>query len=652
MPNKAAITWDKSTKLVAAWLIAGLLPFLLYANTLGHGFVLDDVMVLTENAHVLEGTEGWGKILTRDSFDGYLQAKAGNARERANQLPGGRYRPLSLLVLAMLVEHIGLQPFFYHLLNVLLYSGASLILLASLSLFWPMHRYRDPLLSIPFLTTVLFIAHPLHTEVVANIKSVDEILAVTGAVAALYFAGRALREQKKHLYVLTFIVFFAALFAKEHVITFVAIIPLALWLLGPAKGKRLVLASLPLLVAGVVFLWARQSVVGGADGHEPTSSHLMNNPFLEAEGTEYAGTVAYTLLLYLKLLVFPHPLTTDYYPYHIELVSLQNLWPVLSVAIYLGLIVLTIIGLSRKRHWALGPVLFLGTLLPMSNVLFSVGVFMAERFLFLPSLGYAFVLAWLLARKLKPRTAAFVLVVVMASYSYKTISRNQQWESNFTLMEADAATSRGSAFSNSIAGGSYLEKAKKEKDPALREAYYQKAFHYLERGLDAVPTHLYAIVNLGNAHYEYNRNFPEAIRYYTKAIRLSPGHEYSYQTLKGIVSQTEDIGLKIRAYRMMHRHRPGSYVLNYALGELYGRYRQMPDSALLFMERAVQAKPESVPALSNLSFLLAQKGLLGEAYPILKKAHRLAPGDQMVRRNLLRMARELGDDEMVKKLSH
>jgi tetratricopeptide (TPR) repeat protein len=633
-----------------AWLAAALLPLLLYANTLGHGFVLDDVMVVSENAHVQKGTGAYPEILLRDTFDGYLQVKAGNAQERMNQLPGGRYRPLSLLVFALLVEHIGNQPFFFHLLNVLAYTGASLILLASLNLFWPMRQSRRPLLSLPFLATVLFVAHPLHTEVVANVKSLDEILAFSGAVAAMFFAKKAIQKPCLLYYLLSFAAFSAALSAKEHVITFLALIPLALWLFPGSSKKQIARTALPLLIAALLFLWVRQSVVGGTGGQHPPPSHLMNNPFLEASAAEYAGTVAYTLLLYLKLLALPHPLTTDYYPYHIELVSWQGFWPLLSILVYVLLTAAALAGLYRKRAWAFGPALYLVALLPMSNVLFSVGVFMAERFLFLPSLGFAFTVAWLLAHKLRPKTAAILMLVLLACYSYKTISRNWDWKSNFTLMLADAETSKGSAFSNSILGAAYLEKAKKENSPAMRRKYFQESFKYLERSLDAVPTHLYAIVNLGNAHYEYGRDYPEAIRYYAKALQLSPSHEYSYQTLKGIVSQTEDIGLKIKAYHLMLSHRPRSYELNYALGELYGRYRQMPDSAVLFMKRALEEKPESVPALSNLAFLMAQKGQLREAYPILKKAHRLAPKDQMVRRNLMRMATQLGDEKMIQKL--
>ena len=159
----------------------------LYANTFGHGYAFDDGIVIRENAHVQQGFAGIGNILTRDAFDSYFRAM----RVDANQLPAGRYRPLSIVTFAVEQQLFGDNAPLRHAVNVLLYAATAVLLLWLLRA----HLLRDSAWAL--LATILFVVHPVHTEVVANIKGRDEILSFLFFVLTLAFALRY--DEKRRL---------------------------------------------------------------------------------------------------------------------------------------------------------------------------------------------------------------------------------------------------------------------------------------------------------------------------------------------------------------------------------------------------------------------------------------------------------------------
>ena len=151
-----------------------------YINTLSNQFALDDVMVLTGNNSVKQGIGGLGDILIKDSFYGYI----GNGSD----LSGGRWRPLSLIVYAIEYQFFGDNPGIYHFNNFLLYIFCCLILFKFLREF----IFKSNHLA-AFIATLIFAIHPIHTEVVANIKSLDEILSLLLLLLTLYYSFKYIR---------------------------------------------------------------------------------------------------------------------------------------------------------------------------------------------------------------------------------------------------------------------------------------------------------------------------------------------------------------------------------------------------------------------------------------------------------------------------
>src|SRR5690606_8652604 len=121
---------------------------------------------------------------------------------------------------------------------------------------------------------------------------------------------------------------------------------------------------------------------------------LMNNPFAEAVGMDKWASILVTFAAYIKLSLIPHPLTHDYYPFHLPFVEAATKYPAIShpAALFgllstIALLGLALWGLLKRNVLGFAALLFWGSFILVSNVLFPVGVFMNERFMFAPSLG-------------------------------------------------------------------------------------------------------------------------------------------------------------------------------------------------------------------------------------------------------------------------
>src|SRR6218665_635224 len=156
--------------LVRLALIIALFSFLIYSNTLTHGFVLDDTSVVSENRMTQGGISSLKEIISSPYRAGYTNDE--------NNL----YRPLSKMMFAVEWQISPNNPHIHHFMNVLLYALECMLLFLLLARITKINVY------ILFFSVMIFAAHPIHTEVVANIKSRDEILTMLFVLLSLHFA--------------------------------------------------------------------------------------------------------------------------------------------------------------------------------------------------------------------------------------------------------------------------------------------------------------------------------------------------------------------------------------------------------------------------------------------------------------------------------
>src|ERR1035437_2058956 len=220
-------------------IIIATFAFILYAQSISFDYALDDVTVTKENKVVKKGFGGVPEILTKDYWYGYN-----------NDLRVPEYRPTSLLVLAAESQFFPENPHFSHFINVLLYALTCwLLFLLLCKLFEKQH------LIIPFVCSLLYVAHPIHTEVVDNIKSLDEILCFLFFVTSAFFIVKYTSNNSNTSLIFGVIFYFLSLLSKETGITFLVAIPLLLFCFNKGSIKNILSITLILLgVSGLYFI--------------------------------------------------------------------------------------------------------------------------------------------------------------------------------------------------------------------------------------------------------------------------------------------------------------------------------------------------------------------------------------------------------------
>ena len=344
-----------------------LIGTLLYANTFLHNYTLDDKIAITQNEITKKGFAGIGELLETGYFEGFF------GRE-TKLVSGGRYRPVSLITFAIEYEFFGEDPHLSHVINAVLYGLTGVLLLWTFLIIIPISDQKRWYFSAPIIATVLFVVHPIHTEIVASIKGRDEILSLLFALGALLMILRYLKESKLIWGVAAGILFFLSLMSKESAITFVVLIPLTVYWFTTHSIKSNLMAMVSIVLATVAYMSLRLSVVDPPTGEK--IYELMNNPFVNASTSERFATISYTLGLYLKLLVFPHPLTHDYYPKQIPIINWSDIRAIIPLVAYLLIMAYAALKFKRGNVITYGILFYLITLSLVSNIVFSIGCHM------------------------------------------------------------------------------------------------------------------------------------------------------------------------------------------------------------------------------------------------------------------------------------
>lgn len=624
------------------WVLAIVIVFAMaiYGNTIPFGYAFDDTIAVTGNKFTVEGVAGIPDILSYDFFAGYYG-------KDMNMVAGGRWRPLSLITFAVEYEVFGENPHISHFINILLYALTGWLIFLILSYFFRNSEEKRWFRSVPLFAALLFIAHPIHTEAVANIKGRDEILTLLFSLYALWMSLKYAGSGKMKYLIYSGIIFFLGLLSKENAITFLAIIPFSIFFFTEANWKINLKAFWPLLIASVVFLLIRQNVIG--ESNEDLLNDVMNNPFVEMTIAQKFATIMYTLGLYVKLLFFPHPLTYDYYPYHIPIVNWTELKAIVPLLFYIGMAVWVIRTWKSKSPVAYTILFFVAGISIVSNIFFPVGVFMNERFVYLPSVAFCMLIAyWLFDRVpvlLKRDTFKFTLplmIVVLALFSFKTTDRNQDWESSFKLFTTDVDVSVNSAKGNGLAGEYWMGAAGEATDDSVKAEDFQKAIKYLERAIEIYPMHGHALFNLVTCYYHFDRNYDGIVKVFKHILKEKPYETRVFQTLNTMFQDLQDPDYKIKTYKELDDLSPNNPEIYLRIGRLYLLDKKDARQALPYLEESAKISPNNAETQNSVGVARYQTGDIEGALNAFELAVKIVPNDKQILNNLVVLCQSLG----------
>jgi hypothetical protein len=407
---------------ICPWLVAGV-AIAVYVNAIANGFALDDEAIVAHNP-LVHSLAGLGRAWTSP----YWPDAPANI---------SLYRPVTIATYAIewVVWHG--HPAGFHLVNVLLHAGVSaLVVMLMLRL--------GASTAGAALGGLLFAIHPVHVEAVAGIVGRAEVLmTLLVVIACLVHLERDWPRVVRWL--IAAACYFAALLTKESAVA----LPLLLLIVDAVDRtrretmvKRVVDdAPLYLLLAGafVFYLLLRHSVLGVYGGTNVAAG------LEQASVATRLATAMRVWLDYARLMLFPRDLVADYSPNVIVPASWTQpgVWAglALGVAVMLSALILR----RRAPWWAAGVAWFVAGMFIVSNVVIPVGIVLAERNFYLPSIAIAFVAApipeWIAARR-RPalsRSVMALAAIVVAAAAVRTWTRTPVWRSTTTLLTDLAA---------------------------------------------------------------------------------------------------------------------------------------------------------------------------------------------------------------------
>jgi tetratricopeptide (TPR) repeat protein len=599
-----------------SWALIIILGGLVYANSLQGQFLWDDETLIQYNPYIKD----WSRLPQ------IFTSRLGSVAHEA----GAFYRPLQTLTYLVDYSLWRLNVVGYHAVNTVLH------ILVALSLFgFVQTLFQDRRLSL--LTALLFVVHPVHTEAVAYISGRADSLASLFMFLTGIFYLKNHESPRAGMLIAMGGCYVLALLSKEMSLILPALLLLYHYAFNPSKSYDGPSGSAPakpskeylrrgtaglnmtaddrqgqfsrnpidkkafIVLAGIWVgygLW-RFFVIGTAavaQGAAPTFFQRLPGVFI-------------ALTNYYRLLLFPFHLHMEYGGILFSWREPAAVIGVILTGLWLGYVLLR---KRRDRFLLFATGWFFIALLPSSNLLYPINAYMAEHWLYLPSIGFFLIAARFLtglwdSPKFKGM-AVWAVVVLVAFYSALTVGQNNYWRDgiNFYRQMLRYAPTSSRLYNN------------------LAKAYHDagkndELIEILKSAIGLQPDNALAYNNLGNAYKGAGR-FQEAADAYQQAIKIDPAHAGPYYNLSIIYSDVE--GKKDEAVALLNKSielSPNFSKAYNKLGIIYLEQGQT-DKAAALLDKALRLNPDDPEIYHNLGYIYLQSGQQDKGKAMYQKA--------------------------------
>ena len=450
-----------------------------YANSLHNQFVYDDEFLIQENSLIKSSTFK-PELFTKNI--GFGSGRKSNF-----------YRPLQILSYKLDYYFWRLNPKGYHITNILLH------ILVALSVYFLLKLIlRDGIIA--FLTALIFVSHPVHTEAVTYISGRADPLAALFFIWAFYFHVRYQKASKKVFYILSIFSFILALFSRENALVFLFVLIMYDYVLTRKKDRHLK-NYIPFILFSLLYLFLRIKILA-----VPTTA----KQYVSTTLIERIPGIFSSITEYLRILIFPVDLHMEYI---MRLYPFFNVKTILGVIIAAVSIIFALTSIKKRPIISFAIFWFWINFIPASNI-FPLKAFMAEHWLYLPSIGFFLLLSYLIKKPLlsEHRQIRLVAIVLLISglsfYSALTVYQNRFWKDPITFYERTLKFSPQSSRLHNSLGGEYFYRGE-----------YEKAKQEFKKAIEIKPTHADAYNNLGTTYLSLGQ--PEkAKKFFKKALTL------------------------------------------------------------------------------------------------------------------------------------
>ena len=598
------------------WLVF-IFAILLYCNTLKHEMALDDYSVIQTHNHVQKGLAGIGDILTT------------NYRNGNNGFNDGLYRPLSLVLFALEKEFFDSNTSLAHGINILLYALACMFLFICLR-----NIFKNYPLIVPLTASLVFLVHPLHTEVVANIKGRDDLLAFAGFVFALFYLLKHQESKNLKQLILGILFFVIALFSKESSVVFALMIPALLFFKEDYKIKDALKTTALLLPFALAFMLLRVYIIGNMPNEiDPGNFGILNNALAATDDSSLRwGTTFMLQVKFLIKLFTATPLIHDYSYNLIPLVKLISLQSIVGILIFIGLIYYAVLGILKKNTFGIIAALYLLSITVASQILMPIGTVFAERLLFIAILPFGVFISLVINtintknnkdHIKKQKYTLALLLICLVLFVPSTFLRNTDWKNNISLYSADINKGKESARINYNYGTELYNLGKATSGQNQRTIFLNTATEYLKTAIKIYPAYSDAYNNLGLV-YSLQGDYKNAELVVLEGVKINASYQKNYLNLALIYFDSQQYKKCISSATQYVSLKPAAYETYFLMGQAAGNLQDF-DAAINYLNQAVSIKADYLDAYNFLGMAYGIQQKHDMAISNLQKALKIQP---------------------------
>ena len=547
------------------------LTFLLYGNTLKNKYSLDDEYVTITNFPVKGKEYIPNNKLIEKGFAGI--PKIWRSRYAHDADFTFDYRPVVTTTFAIEYGLFGQNPFVSHLINLLLYFILICLLFNTLSDIFRDHKQK---MLFSFLPSLLFLIHPIHTEVVASLKCRDEILAFLFSLIALKYALLFYEKPSFKLAFIIFLTLFLGFFSKLSAVLIMFSIPLVILFYRKTDIKKLVFMSIGLYIAYIGFQEFTDTM--------PTEENVrffyhFENPLATEEVSFLQKLIIgiKTFGFYIQMLFFPYPLRFYYGSNMFDMSPGINSYFITGIAF----IALCAIYYFKKRDkdFLFSFLFFCMLILPFLNFITPVAGILGERLAFIASIGFTLLLT-ISIKNLFPsflytgfsslfkKPLSYMAPIVFICLIY-VINRNNKWYNKLTLFEHDMPYVKNSAKANSLMGNEYFEMLSSPIPKYPISLLIEKGIKHYDLAVKNDSSFFTAYNNAGVIYYSYKGDFKTAKKYFTLAVNHRKNYTQAYENLGNCYKQENNIPMAVENYKKAILSKPYEFQSYNALVNLF-----------------------------------------------------------------------------------
>lgn len=569
--------------------------FMAYGNSLSGKFIWDDDILVKNNVYIRSWAD-IGNIFAND-------ISAGGGGEKSIT-----YRPFQIFTYKIDYSFWKLNTVGYHFTNILLH------ILAALGVYWLIYIiFSDNVLS--FLTSIFFIVHPVHAGTVAYISGRADSLSSLFILTALIYYIKNLHLERLSFYFLILLSYILALLSREGSLI-LPVLLLAYHYLFKVKIRGMVFPSL--IAVTCFYIFFRVVFIKNA---LPDMAQFV--PLLQRLSGFFVAVTHY-----FRLLLFPYGLHMEY---GTKCFNFTDYKAIIGVVIFVAALTMAFQRRNRNRIFAFSIFWFFIGLLPVSNI-YPINVYMAEHWLYLPSIGFFLLLA----------NSLNFMINRAKRLPVFTLSRPKdcvlQGGEKLNLPEYSVSKSQGFSMKGFVLVFSLGLLIFYACLSLKQNQYWQDPISFYKQTLKYVPDSARLYFNLASLYKDKGR-LEEAVVNYRKAAEFSRDKVIEYNAYNKLGDVYWNIGKSeeaIAAYKKAIGINPG-YISGYNnLGIIYAMMDKKQEAVALF-KKSLEIDNHSIEAFTNLGSIYAAMGKDEESASAYKKVLEFNPGYMFVINNLVNL---------------